>query len=171
MILKLYPSKPISYSKPLGTPEMLYKTPPKGVYELWDRVSEEWTTYPIHPTSCHSQPIHIYTCSSHSWTPFKSGFLPNATSKGCPLPPLLLSYSTNIQHVMPLCPIKTSEDCWHAAVLKLVLQWFNFVVQWLQHAVVCLLEQGHPQVCISAPNYNTCEMWASMWYQEHTSLL
>ena len=22
---------------------MLYKTPPKGVHELWDRVSEEWT--------------------------------------------------------------------------------------------------------------------------------
>ena len=21
----------------------MYKTPPKGVYELWDRVSEEWT--------------------------------------------------------------------------------------------------------------------------------
>ena len=47
MILDLYPSKQISWSKshlkPLGTPEMLYKTPLKGVYELWDRVSEEWT--------------------------------------------------------------------------------------------------------------------------------
>ena len=34
-----------------------------------------------------------------------------------------------------------------------------------------VLERGHPQVCASAPNYNTCEMRASMWYREHTSLL